>query len=414
MYFKVITETEFFLSMRYVLLIFLTLFSGACNDPHLSLKELNQKLIQISNIEDKYLAKKAADNLWHTLVNNNRIPYTSDSSVIFFYKGDVERVSWNGDFNNWGSNTLIKFEGTQLGNSDIWFYKHTFPSNARLDYKININNTEWVLDPENPFQQWSGFGPNSELRMPDWQEDTIVNSSVNIPKGNISNPITMRSNSLGYDVNFWVYIPYNYESTLQHNVIYVTDGDEYINDDLGSMITVLDNLHFQGKIEPTVAVFISPLDPKNQDLNRRMDEMANNQKFISFFIGELIPRVESGYKVSKKSIDRAILGTSLGGLNATYFGFTRPDIFQKIGIQSPAYWYRDEIFDIVKASNITNTDIFMSVGTIGDNTIDARNMKNLFERKNLRFNYIEVNEGHSWGAWRSQIDDILIQFFGTH
>ena len=118
--------------------------------------------------------------------------------------------------------------------------------------------------------------------------------------------------------------------------------------------------------------------------------------------------------MSTKSTDRAILGTSFGGLNATYLGFTRPDIFQKIGIQSPAYWYRDEIFDTVKASNITNTDIFMSVGTIGDNTIDARNMKNLFERKNLRFNYIEVNEGHSWGAWRSQIDDILIQFFGTH
>lgn len=34
----------------------------------------------------------------------------------------------------------------------------------------------------------------------------------------------------------------------------------------------------------------------------------------------------------------------------------------------------------------------MSVGTIGDNTIDARNMKNLFEEKGLKFTYLEVNE----------------------
>jgi len=105
------------------------------------------------------------------------------------------------------------------------------------------------------------------------------------------------------------------------------------------------------------------------------------------------------------------LGTSLGGLNATYFGFTRPDIFQKVAIQTPAYWYRDEIYDIVKASNFNDPDIFMSVGTIGDNTLDARIMKNILEEKDIEFTYIEVNEGHSWGAWRTQLDDILIQFF---
>lgn len=88
------------------------------------------------------------------------------------------------------------------------------------------------------------------------------------------------------------------------------------------MVTVLDNLHHQKLIEPTIAVFVSPLDPENLDFNRRMDEMGNNQDYISFFIGELIPKVESEYKISSDRTNRAILGTSLGGLNATYFGFT--------------------------------------------------------------------------------------------
>ena len=55
----------------------------------------------------------------------------------------------------------------------------------------------------------------------------------------------------------------------------------------------------------------------------------------------------------------------------------------------------------------------MSVGVLGDNTDDARMMKQLFEKKDIGFVYLEVNEGHSWGAWSAQMDEILIQFFGN-
>ena len=86
---------------------------------------------------------------------------------------------------------------------------------------------------------------------------------------------------------------------------------------------------------------------------------------------------------------------------------------RKAAIQAPAYWYREEIFDIVEASNFNDPDIYMSVGTIGDNTGVTRKMKKLFEKKGFDFTYKEVNEGHSWGAWSAQLDEILIQFFGS-
>ena len=89
-----------------------------------------------------------------------------------------------------------------------------------------------------------------------------------------------------------------------------------------------------------------------------------------------------------------------------------PKIFGKLAIQAPAFWYKEsEIYGLVRNTKKADFDIFMSVGTIGDNLNDARRMKSEFERLDLNFTYTEVNEGHSWGAWSAQMDDILIQFF---
>ena len=89
-----------------------------------------------------------------------------------------------------------------------------------------------------------------------------------------------------------------------------------------------------------------------------------------------------------------------------------PEVFGKLAIQAPAYWYKEkEIFELVRNTEKAEFDIFMSVGTINDNIPDTRLMKQEFERLDLDMKYTEVNEGHSWGAWSAQMDNILIQFF---
>lgn len=385
----------------------------SCSGDNLnSSNEVQQRINDIEQITDDAQAQQKADELWQELASLDQIPYTSDSTVIFLYKGDAETVSWNGDFNSWGGNKSVQITGEQIGNTDLWVATTEFPSDARLDYKITLNESDWILDPANPHQQWSGFGPNSELRMPDWKPEPITFRSPETNKGLLWETQMLESQQLGYTVSYQVYIPNGYENTDELPVIYVTDGQEYSDDNLGSTVIVLDNLIDKELIEPVMAVFVNPLDPSNPDINRRMDEMGNNEDYLNFFVDELIPTIESEYKVSSKKQDRAILGTSLGGLNATYFAFSRPDIFGNVAIQAPAFWYREEIYELVKQTEVDEINIYMSVGTIGDNTIDARTMKTIFEEKNLEFTYLEVNEGHSWGAWRTQLDDILIQFFG--
>ena len=368
-----------------------------------------QTLESITHPQDK---KQAALTFWNEMVANSMVPYTRDSSAVFLYFGDAESVAWNGDFNGWGDNKALNFTGTRIPGTDLWYLKKTFPSDARFDYKITLNGEEWILDPANPHQQVSGFGPNSELRMPQWKDEPLSRPISDAPKGIFGEETIIESNYLNYLVSYRVYIPAGYDNLHDLNVIYVTDGQEYADQAMGAMVTVLDNLHYLDKIEPTIAVFVSPLSPGDESENRRADEFGNNPAYLDFFVHELLPKVETEFRISREKEHRAILGTSLGGLNATYFGFSRPDLFQHVGIQAPAFWYREEIYDLVKASDLNNSNIFLSVGTVGDNTLDARLMKSIFEDKGIETEYLEVNQGHSWGAWRTQIDDILIHFFG--
>lgn len=380
-------------------------------DATLSVAAFEVRLSDISSITDPNERELEADSLWAQLIREDQIPFKKDNVVIFLFRGEAEQVNWNGDFNSWSDDENFENEGTKVDGTNIWMLKTSFPSDARLDYKVTIDEN-WILDPVNPHYQWSGFGPNSELRMPDWEPEKLKERIPEAAKGILSKNILLSSSNLGYDLQYQVYTPMGYEELNELPVIYILDGQDYSDDKLGTSIIMLDNLIHLKKIKPVVAVFIDARNPDDLDANRRTTEFGTNKEYNDFFIKELIPRIKSEYEISEKRNRTALLGTSLGGLNTTYLGFMNPETFGKLAIQAPSFWYKEkEIYGLVRDTKKANFDIFMSVGTIGDNLNDARRMKSEFERLDLNYTYTEVNESHSWGAWSAQMDDILIQFF---
>jgi enterochelin esterase-like enzyme len=319
-----------------------------------------------------------------------------------------------GDFNGWGFQKNFPNKGTLINGTDIWILKASFPKNARLDYKILIDGTNWILDPENKFQQWSGVGggsPNSELRMPDWREDPIQTERKNNQKGTLISDVLLNSKVLGYQITYSVYLPYGFSNSEKLSSIYVTDGYEYLHPKLGNMNTVLDNLIEDKKIERVIAIFIDHRAPIDRSNNRRMQELAMNAKYLDFFTQEFIPHIESEYPVIGDAQHRAVLGTSMGGLTATYFAFARPDVFGMAGIQSPAFYTRPQIYSLCSNPADPKMKISMTSGVINDTSAESRKMKDVLEANSCVYNYREVNEGHSWGNWRRLIDDILIDLF---
>lgn len=99
--------------------------------------------------------------------------------------------------------------------------------------------------------------------------------------------------------------------------------------------------------------------------------------FLSFIITELIPFIESNYRVSKS--DRALGGYSYGGLFTLFTLFQHPEIFKRYFAGSPSIeWDSGIIFqfeeEYSKLNNDLNAKIFLSAGSLENkSTIDDLN-----------------------------------------
>ncbi len=402
--------------MRFILVLFLFITAKAFGQDYSLFKNTCQQLQRASAISDSAQRKNELEKWWTALRQQSQVPLVVEDSVAFLYQGQAESVSWIGDFNGWGSDKKFNNTGIKIPNTNIWILKTSFPKDARLDYKILLNGKDYLLDPENAHQQWSGVGggsPNSELRMPLWKEcaELLVNSSI--PHGTVTHDLLINSKVLGYQLTYSVYLPAAYDKLGKLPVIYVTDGYEYLHPKLGNMVTILDNLIAEKKIKPIAAIFIDHREPVNRSNNKRMQELAMNSTYLDFFVKELIPEIEKSYPVATESSQRAILGTSMGGLTSTYFAFARPDIFGMAGIQSPAFWTKPQIYQLCSNPSAPKMKISMTSGLINDTSKESRKMKELLAASSCEYHYREVNEGHSWGNWRNLLDDVLIDLFGT-
>jgi len=327
---------------------------------------------------------------------------------MFLYRGSANSIGWYGDFNGW-SGTSFNAGVTRLP-GNIWYLEKTFPSDARLDYKIVLNGSSWILDPDNTYRQMGGYGYNSVLRMPDYIFPMEVITRSDTEKGTLSSNYVISSASLGYSVQYKVYTPAGYDDMFNLPVLYVTDGSEYYNINMGSVPIVLDNMIHDRKILPVMAVFIDPVAPGG-GTNRRMSEYNMNPAYADFLADELVPHIDSTYKTLPTPDSRCILGTSMGGLNSAFIGAVKPETFQLTAIQSPAFWYNTEIYSLYSDEPLRPLNIWMSTGVINDTQAGAQEMKTILEFKGYPFFYLEVNESHSWGNWRGQIDDILLHFW---
>ena len=313
-----------------------------------------------------------------------------------------------GDFSAW---TPTRGQARRLEPLDVWLWTSAFPADARLDYKLVIDGDRWVLDPANPLRQLSGYGDNSELRMPGYEPSPYVTAREGVPRGELSEPLSIESAALGHAVSYQVYTPAGYEELERLPSLYVTDGHEYAHPDMGSLPIVLDNLIAEARIRPGIAVFI---DPRTGQLNRRGEQYVMSEPFLEFVTRELVPAVDAAYRTAPEQESRVILGTSLGGLNAAWFALRGSDVFGGAAAQSPA-------FDVVGGALLEAkldplrypVRIHVSCGKFHDSERTTRLTATVLAVKGYDLKLVTTSEGHSWGQWRALLDDVLLFFWGT-
>ena len=230
-------------------------------------------------------------------------------------------------------------------------------------------------------------------------------------KGSLSANQRIESNALGYALQYRVYTPAGLENLTDVPVLYVTDGQWYI--DSGKMVKLLDREIKKGAIKPIITVFVDNRDPDNLRNNRRNSQFFCNANYANFFSRELVPAITQDYPVSFSRDDRVILGVSFGGLNSACFGLTAHPTFGGVAMQSPAMHPVPKLLELYQSENKRPIKIFFSIGSKNDNTAAGRLFKAVLEKKGYEMLYKEVPFGHNWKNWKPLLDDILIYFFSA-
>lgn len=130
----------------------------------------------------------------------------------------------------------------------------------------------------------------------------------------------------------WVHVPAGYDAAEPAGLMVFNDGWWYLDPEgqvRGGI--VLDNLVHQGAIPSTIGVFVDPgtVVGGEQPKNRNVEYDAFDDRYATFLLDEVIPRVTARYAVTDDPEGWGICGGSSGGNAAFTAAWMRPDRFRR-------------------------------------------------------------------------------------
>ena len=126
-----------------------------------------------------------------------------------------------------------------------------------------------------------------------------------------------------------------------------------------------------------------------------------------------MPLVEKNYRIAKGSVNTALAGLSMGGLQTLYAGIRNTDMFAYLGVFSSGWWANQPAlsnpqYEFMKnnASTINHNlkSFWIAMGgkeDIADNNCQVMMQK--FKEMNIAHTYSEYPGGHAWPVWRNNL-----------
>jgi predicted alpha/beta superfamily hydrolase len=220
--------------------------------------------------------------------------------------------------------------------------------------------------------------------------------------------ITLKSAVLGEERTILVRTPPGYERDGQrYPVLYMTDGDAHIFHTSGTVSFLARN----NRMPEMIVVGITNTD-RGRDLtpthvaqapdnpNVRFPTSGGSDKFLKFIETELIPHIESKYRVQPF---RALAGHSLGGLFAVHAMLSRPELFNAYIAVSPSLQWDNFVMierakEFFKNRKDYNRTLYV---TLGNEPGDIGDGFNLFREVLQK----QQTKGFVWEAVQMQDED---------
>jgi enterochelin esterase family protein len=224
--------------------------------------------------------------------------------------------------------------------------------------------------------------------------------------------------------DYYVYTPPGYgKSGKNYPVLYLLHG--YSDDAsgwtaVGCANVILDNLIAQGKAKPMIVVMplgYGTMAFVHRGWNSWDDAELRDQNFRKFseaLLTEVMPQVESEYRIDKNRDSRAIAGLSMGGSESLLTGLNHLDKFAWVGAFSSGGLPEDFAKDFPGLDSKANQRLhllWIACGTEDHLITINRNVRVWLKGRGVNVREIETPGMHTWMVWRRNLAEFVPLLF---
>lgn len=354
-----------------------------------------------------------------------------DGSITFRIMApaaDTVQISGNW-MAGWGASEVLTKNAEGLWEITINDLK---PDYYNYSYRVDGVRT---TDPSNPWVIRDVRNTFSAFILPGEESQMLLLNNGN--QGTI-HEVWYPSPSLDFEQRrMKVYLPPGYEdSNVTYPVLYLLHGgggDEEAWTELGLANRILDNLINAGKAQPMIVVMTNgnPNQKSTWHVNPgheppRQTESVNpmaNIRFEHSLVHDVIPFIESRYRVLTGKDNRAVTGLSMGGWQTQQLALAFPEVFDYYGVMSMGL-IRASQFGMDAEEHLERTRqnlrnlqetgyklYWVACGTddfLFDSVIHFREVLD-----DLGFDYVyrETGGGHTWDIWRQYLSEFAPMLF---
>lgn len=169
----------------------------------------------------------------------------------------------------------------------------------------------------------------------------ILPAADAVPPGRVLEGLNFRSEILGKDVAYAVYLPPDYEnSTRRYPVVYLLHG--YTDDEsgwvqFGEVRHAADGAIASGAIPPMIIAM------PDGGVSWYVNDSQNKVRYEDMFVREFIPAIDATFRTRPKREFRGVSGLSMGGWGTLVYALRHPDLFAACAAFSAAVWTDDDL-----------------------------------------------------------------------
>ncbi len=358
----------------------------------------------------------------------NEVPDDHDYSKPVFISGDFE--GWS------GGNESYKLTQTDNG------YSISIPlKDSSIAYKFTQGSWDLVEYNEDGSQRENRFyNIKKEIDTVYVKIDSWTSSENQQNKSTASKNVSVISDSfvipqLNRERRIWIYLPPDYKvSNQSYPVLYMHDGQNIFDESSSysgewQVDETLDKLYEDKNLKMIVVGIDNGADKRLNEYSPYDSPkygIGEGDAYLEFITKTLKPFIDSKYRTFKNADNTGIMGSSMGGLISHYAGLKYPNVFGKVGVFSPAFWYAPKINEFAKNNKLDkNQKIYLLAGgkeggntqfeEINQTVKDMNNMVDIMKAKGFPSDKIVskvVAEGrHNEAFWRSEFEEALLFLF---